>query len=152
MTLRQVSIKSNMVLRWGGVEVCQYRGRTNIPIDYAIFSNVPHRLLHRCCKGLLDGGNGIGLPPSVTRLQRLQRQLQCFFVSHGRFLSVNKHGCISQHDSHIIGLTGLEHGCGFQLRLIRGGCSHGDNAVFVEGLVGSHWVSLWYDSIIPGSR
>ena len=75
------------------------------------------------------------------------------FECHGRFLSVNKHGCISQHDSHIIGLAGFEHGCGFQLRLIRGGCSHGDNAVFVEGLVGSHeWLSVWYGSIIPGFR
>jgi hypothetical protein len=39
------------------------------------------------------------------------------------------------------------------LCLIRGGCSHGDNAVFVEGLIGSHWcLSVWYGSIISGSR
>ena len=78
-------------------------------------------------------------------------KIQKGFKGHGRFLSINKNGCICQHDSNIIGLTGLEHCGGFQLRLIRGGCSYGDNAVFVEGLVGSHWcLSVWYGSIIPG--
>ena len=160
MALIQASIKSNMVLRWGGVEFCSHRLH-NIKVanrDSVDALNCRHRLLCRCRKGLLDGGDSLLCFPDRAGLlcvifQRLQRQLQCFFVSHGRFLSVNKHRCNSQHDSHIIGLAGFEHGCSLQLRLIRGGCSHGNNAVFVEGLIGSHWcLSVWYGSIIPGSR
>lgn len=131
MTLRQVSIKSNML------PMGPKLGRGFV-ISLADASHYLHASAKRKHTKAIAG--------QANKIQK-------GFKGHGRFLSVNKHGCISQHDSHIIGLTGLEHGCGFQLRLIRGGCSHGDNAVFVECLVSSHWcLSVWYGSIIPGSR